>query len=110
MKYKFNDIGGRVVKKDNRYVVKDNTFGESLILSSTHLFAGQSTSGHKHEGQEEVYFFMEGIGKMQLDDNEIRVKKGDIVTIDDGVFHKVINDSDNFLYFVCVFNGKRYDQ
>ena len=109
MKYRFNDIGGFVAKKDDRYVVKDNPFGNtfshSLVRSFIyHLFH------HKHEGQEEVYFFMHGVGKMQLDDEEIRVSKGAIVTIESGVFHKVINDSNDYLYFVCVFDGKRYDE
>lgn len=110
MKYRFNDIGGFVAKKDDRYVVKDNPFGNTLVLSSTHLFPGKETTGHKHVGQEEVYFFMHGVGKMQLDDEEIRVSKGAIVTIESGVFHKVINDSNDYLYFVCVFDGKRYDE
>ena len=109
MKYRFDNIGGFVAKKDDRYVVKDNPFGKSLVLSSTHLFPNKETSGHHHKGQEEVYFFMHGVGKMQLDDEEIRVRKGDIITIESGVFHKVINDSDDYLYFVCVFDGKRYD-
>ena len=32
---------------------------------------------------------------------------GDIVFIEDGDFHRVFNDSDRKLEFVCVFDGKR---
>ena len=32
---------------------------------------------------------------------------GDIVLIEDGVHHKVVNDTLDSLYFVCVFDGKR---
>ena len=101
------DIGGYVGKQDDRYVVKDNSFGNTLVLSSTLLHARKETSGHKHDGQEEVYFFISGKGKMELDDQLIDVKQGDVVPIHDGVFHKVYNNTDEDLYFVCVFDGKR---
>ena len=58
MKLNINDIGGRVVKEDDRYVVVDNTFLKNLIVSSTDLKPGKSTSGHDHPGQEEVYNFV----------------------------------------------------
>ena len=105
-KVHFNDIGGTIVKKDDRYLVKDNQVGEKLILSSTLLEPNKSTSGHFHDGQEEVYFFMKGSGEMELDSNRFQVKEGDIVNIEDGVFHKVHNTSSTKqLYFVCVFDG-----
>ena len=65
------------------------------------------TSGHKHDGQEEVYFFISGSGKMELDEQLIDVNQGDVIPIHDGVFHKVYNNTDKDLYFVCVFDGKR---
>ena len=101
-----DDIGGKVAKEDERYVVKDNSFGNKLILSSTLLEPNKSTSGHFHNGQEEVYFFVRGNGEMELDSERFEVKAGDIVNIEDGVFHRVYNTNDNTqLYFVCVFDG-----
>ena len=44
---------------------------------------------------------------MELDDQLIDVKQGDVIPIHDGVFHKVYNNTDEDLYFVCVFDGKR---
>tara|TARA_B100000927_G_scaffold288756_1_gene283956 strand:- start:5673 stop:6005 length:333 start_codon:yes stop_codon:yes gene_type:complete len=103
-----NDIGGYVAKEDDRYIVKDNPFGNTLVISSTRLRGGQETTGHEHDGQEEVYFFIEGEGIIELDSLYTNVKAGDIVPIQDGVFHKVYNSSDdNDLYFICVFDGKR---
>ena len=101
------NVGGTVVKQDERYVVSDNTLLKNLILSSTRLNPGKETTGHRHEGQEEVYMFMEGTGEMLLDEKRFPVKTGDIVLIEDGVFHRVYNTSDKELYFVCVFDGKR---
>lgn len=101
-----NNIGGTITKEDDRYVVKDNTLLKNLVVSSTELKPLKSTSGHNHRGQEEVYFFVRGTGKMELDGKEMDVKEGDTVLIEDGVFHKVHAGPDG-CYFVCVFYGKR---
>ena len=104
----FNNVGGQVVKSDERYTVTDNTSLNHLVLSSTRLEPMKSTTGHSHQGQEEVYMFVEGSGKMELDDSTVEFKKGDIILIKDGVFHRVHAGS-NGAYFVCVFDGYRYD-
>ena len=88
MRVTINDIGGTVAKEDERYVVK-------------------ATSGHSHPGQEEVYYFIEGIGKMELGNDTIKVQPGDVVLIEDGVFHRVHAGMYEEMYFVCVFDGKR---
>jgi mannose-6-phosphate isomerase-like protein (cupin superfamily) len=101
------DIGGKVVKEDVRYVVKDNTELNNLVVSSTRLNAKKTTSGHRHAGQEEVYIFVRGFGQIELDHRIINVKAGDTILIQDNVFHKVHNTSDFVLEFICVFDGKR---
>ena len=107
MKLNILDIGGKVVKDDNKYVVKDNSTLNNLVVSSTDLKPGKSTSGHTHAGQEEVYHFVKGSGMMKVDDEVFPVKEGDVILIEDGKFHQVINNSRNNCYFVCVFDGSR---
>ena len=107
MKFDIKDIGGVIAKQDERYVVKDNTTLKNLVVSSTFLEANKSTSGHRHAGQEEVYYFGSGKGQMELDHKIFDVGPGDIVLIEDNVFHKVHNTGDYGLYFVCVFDGRR---
>jgi mannose-6-phosphate isomerase-like protein (cupin superfamily) len=108
MKKSIYDIGGEVVKDNETYVLKDNKQLKNLVVSSTDLKPGMSTRGHTHAGQEEVYYFISGTGIMELDDKKFNVQGGDVVLIEDGVFHRVHNDSkSNPLYFVCVFDGKR---
>ena len=102
-----NDIGGNVTKEDDRYVVKDNTLLNNLVVSSTDLKPHKSTSGHNHRGQEEVYLFVKGKGEMLIDDNRFPVEEGDVVCIEDGEFHRVYNTGHLGLYFVCVFDGGR---
>ena len=107
MRLNINDIGGKIVKEDDRYVVIDNTFLKNLIISSTDLKPGKSTSGHSHPGQEEVYNFVKVNGQMKIEDKTFPVSEGDIILIEDGKFHQVINNSKENLYFVCVFDGSR---
>ena len=112
MKININDIGGALVKEDDRYVVKDNNDLKNLVVSSTDLNPGKQTTGHTHAGQEEVYIFVSGVGNMTLTypdgkEENFAVTNGDIVLIEDDVHHRVFNNSENELYFVCVFDGKR---
>jgi oxalate decarboxylase/phosphoglucose isomerase-like protein (cupin superfamily) len=110
MKLTTHDIGGEVVKDNETYLLKDNRTLSNLVLSSTKLYRGQSTRGHKHPGQEEVYFFVQGSGRMIVGDEDsesFAVGGGDVVLIPDGAFHRVINDGEMHLLFNCVFDGKR---
>jgi len=107
-KYDNYEIGGSIVKRDERYQVFDNPLLKNLILSKTILEPQQATSGHSHAGQEEVYIFTGGSGIMIIDNIRRPVVEGSIVLIEDGEFHKVLNNSEtDKLTFVCVFDGKR---
>lgn len=113
MKLSICDVGGEIVKDTEVYQLKDNTTLKNLVVSSTTLWPNQSTRGHSHPGQEEVYYFVSGQGFMELFKDEkttmYTVKPGDMILIEDGVFHKVHHDKSTTepLYFVCVFDGKR---
>lgn len=105
--FKQFSISGEIVKEDDRYKVIDNTDLKNLVVSTTILKGMRSTTGHSHEGQEEIYMFTEGVGKMIIDDHERLVEAGDIVLVEDGEFHRVFNTRDRSLIFICIFNGKR---
>ena len=110
MKLTVNDIGGEVVKDNETYRLTDNRTLKNLVLSQTVLHPGQQTRGHRHPGQEEVYFFVIGAGRMIVgneDSEPFAVVGGDVVLIPDGAFHRVINDSNIDMTFNCVFDGQR---
>ena len=108
MKVNIDDLGGTVVKNNETYTVIDNTHLRDLVVSKTILHPMKKTTGHKHAGQEEVYYFIHGRGKMQLEYNTFSVWAGDVVLIPDGAFHRVINESSvEDLTFLCVFSGTR---
>lgn len=99
-----------VVKEDERYIVLDNNSLSKLIPSITKLNPNKSTSGHKHEGQEEVYVFYKGTGIMQIDDSKFKVEQGDVIPVPDGAFHRVFNESNEILEFAAIFNGERHTE
>ncbi len=101
-------MNGKIVKKDDRYIVEDDTSLRDLVVSRTILHAGKSTTGHSHKGQEEVYIFQYGSGQMEIDDRVIDVEEDKIVLIKDGEFHRVHNTGKSNLIFVCVFKGERH--
>lgn len=107
LKYNNYDIGGEVVKDNETYLLRDNKTLNNLVLSSTKLHRDKATRGHSHPGQEEVYFFVRGSGRMVVGEDSFRVAKGDVVLIPSGAFHQVMNDGEEDLIFNCVFDGKR---
>ncbi len=108
-----DDVGGKIIKDNEKYILQDNTFLKNLTLSKTILKPGQSTTGHKHDGLDEVYMFLSGSGKIQIGDvlekpgvNITQVSKGSIALIPEGQFHRVFNGSDSkTLEFICVFQS-----
>lgn len=111
MIHTFENINGTVVADTDRYKLIDNTDLKNMVLSKTILHVGQETRGHVHPGQEEVYFFVSGTGRMTISDADsckiFDVTTGSVIQIPDGVFHKVVNTSDIDLEFICVFDGNR---
>ena len=102
------NLSGKVIKDTDVYHLIDNTHLKNLVVSTTSLHPGKTTRGHSHEDQEEVYIFLSGSGFMYLDEHQMPVKKGDVITIESGVFHRVTNPSQTQdLYFLCVFEGSR---
>jgi mannose-6-phosphate isomerase-like protein (cupin superfamily) len=58
------------------------------------LEPGASIGVHTHEGDEEVYFILEGYGTMEVDGEETKVGPGDICLTRDGHSHSLKNSDD----------------
>lgn len=104
MKVPINEFAKRakLVKSDDRYEVYDLSM-ERLVASMTVLHPDKETTGHAHSEAEEIYFFLRGEGKIQLDSEEQEVKKDDLILIPKGCFHKVFNKGSEDLIFLCIF-------
>ena len=66
MKIKLDNKDSKVIKDNKIYTLLDNTKLNNLVVSKTILHPNQKTTGHKHKGQEEVYQFISGHGKMEV--------------------------------------------
>ena len=104
---KLDKLDSNLIKENETYTLLDNTSLETLVVSKTILHEDKNTTGHFHKGQEEVYHFISGHGRIQVGDDMYFINSGDIVLIPDGEFHKVWNTGVGDLEFICVFNGKR---
>ena len=107
MKIRLDKTDSKVVHSNETYNVIDNTSLNGLIVSKTELHPGKETSGHNHSGQEEVYIFTNGKGKMVVGTTSYIVQTGDIILIPDSAFHKVWNEGEDDLIFTCIFQGER---
>ena len=106
MKVSIEEFPSKVkpIRDTDVYSVHDLYCLEHLNVSMTILHPGKETSGHSHDGdQEEVYFFIEGEGEMQLGEERFPVKKGDVILIKKRLFHKVFNPNEKDLKFLTVF-------
>ena len=107
VKIKLDKTDSKVVHSNETYNVIDNASLNGLIVSKTELHPGKETGGHNHSGQEEVYIFTNGTGRMVVGTKTYNVQTGDIILIPDGDFHKVWNEGEDDLIFTCVFDGGR---
>lgn len=94
----------KLIRDNDTYKVYDLYHLQNLSLSLTELNPNKNTSGHSHDDADEVYIFVSGTGRLQIDDNSEDVEPGDIFTIPRGAFHKVYNTSDKeILTFWSIF-------
>lgn len=93
----------RLIRDNEVYQVYDLPLQE-LVVSMTVLHPGKETKGHSHDKAEEVYFFLEGEGKIKIEQEVKKVKEGELIPIKKGAFHKVFNLSKKKeLVFLSVF-------
>ena len=62
---------------------------------------------HFHERTDEIYYFINGHGRMRLDEQEIEVRPGQVVYVPRGVKHKAWGDLK--VLVVCIPRGVLHD-
>ena len=81
------------------YTIYDEVM-DGFTLSVTHLNIQQSTRGHKHS-HEEVYYFVGGMGMVEVGDSVLTAYPGKTLRIPSNVFHRVCNDGLMPMTFIC---------
>ena len=78
--------------RDTYYLVNPATSpSKNLQMGLTVVYADGKTTGHSHPQHEEVYYVIQGHGKMVVGDSEYDIKTGDALYVPFGVFHTTSN-------------------
>ncbi len=94
--------------RDNEiYKVYDLPELEKLNVSLTELYPQKSTTGHSHDSSDEVYIFIDGQGIMEMGEQRLKVKNGDLILMPRGNFHRVHNQGEEILSFWAIFEKYR---
>jgi mannose-6-phosphate isomerase-like protein (cupin superfamily) len=70
-------------------------------LAEARLPPGGSTTPHRHGKTEEIYYILQGRGRMQIDDEIHKVVAGDAIAIPPGTRHQIMNMGEETLLFLC---------
>ncbi len=86
-----------------REIVHPSHLGPEVQISIAEAIvsSGQETFLHLHRSFQEIYYFLEGTGKMRLNEETFPVKKGDAIVIPKGTPHKVFNTGASPLRILC---------
>jgi mannose-6-phosphate isomerase-like protein (cupin superfamily) len=70
-------------------------------LAEARLPPAAATTPHYHPATEEIYYILEGTGRMQIDEDIREVGPGDAIAIPPGTTHQIRNTCDVILKFLC---------
>ena len=78
-----------------------NSVIRNQSLAEARLPAGAATQPHFHPRAEEIYFLLEGRGRMHIEEELRDVGPGDAIAIPPGRRHQIINTGAVTLRFLC---------
>jgi mannose-6-phosphate isomerase-like protein (cupin superfamily) len=70
-------------------------------LAEARLPPGAKTTPHYHPQTEEIYYLLEGTGRMQIGAETRDVAAGDAIAIPPGAIHTITNTGAETLKFLC---------
>ena len=78
----------------------ENSTSERVTITEVHLETGANQPRHSHEASEQIWYAIQGSGKLLLEDNKEKdFKVGDIVRFTDKEIHGLYNNGDvEFIY------------
>lgn len=81
----------------------DNSMSELVTITEVHLEIGANQPRHSHEASEQIWYAIQGSGKLLLADNrEKDFKAGDVVRFTDKEIHGLLNDGDTEFIYISV--------
>lgn len=72
-----------------------------MFLNEVYVAPGEQVERHQHEDMEEIFYFLDGEGMMQLADETQSIKPGDRVIVPAHIPHVVENTGNQDMRFLC---------
>ena len=81
----------------------DNSSSERVTITEVRLEAGAIQPRHTHNASEQIWYAIQGSGKLLLaDEKEMVFKVGDVVRFADNDIHGLLNDGDTEFVYISV--------
>jgi len=100
----YSDVNAYITQDGSeiRELMHPNVHGnKSQSLAEATIKPNEHTLLHKHIKSEEIYYILQGIGKLSLDNKTIHVKQGDSICIMPGTNHNIENTGHEDLKILC---------
>jgi mannose-6-phosphate isomerase-like protein (cupin superfamily) len=81
---------------------KDELSGKGRLCAREIIEPGNSVGYHRHEGDFELYYVLEGEGSVNDNGFETTVKKGDVLRTGSGEFHSIKNVGEKNLELITI--------
>ena len=78
-------------------------------LAEATLSPGQSAERHYHRQSEEIYLFVEGGGRLEVDGEERDVQAGDAILIAPGAWHALVAGAEGARLLCCCVPPHSHD-
>ncbi|HET6460037.1 MAG TPA: cupin domain-containing protein [Syntrophales bacterium] len=81
---------------------KEELSGKGRLCAREVIEPGSSVGYHRHEGDFELYYVLEGEGVLNDNGFKTTVKKGDVVRTGNGEFHSIENVGDKNVELIAI--------
>ena len=102
--YNINDVPAFTTKDGSEIrelLAHRNSCIKNQSLAEARLPPGASTTPHHHPSTEEIYYILEGTGRMRIEEQQQDVGPGDAIAIEPGAVHTITNTGTQTLKFLC---------
>jgi mannose-6-phosphate isomerase-like protein (cupin superfamily) len=91
------------ILRDTYYLIDpENSPSKNLTMGYTVIYPTGKTTGHAHDDMEEVYYILNGKGKMVIGKDEFPIQAGDAFYVPFGAYHVTYNTGNQPLAMVWV--------
>ena len=80
----------------------EELYGKGRMFNHMILAPGRSIGEHRHEGDNEIFYFLKGSAVYNDNGNPVRVFPGDTAICSSGECHSLVNDGDEPLEFIAL--------